>query len=186
MLHLFLTIIFMNSKICYVLRLDFSHYKSFSYLNHWNVSSFYEFKYTIKRYINTFIIPSYHTISSLKQPSPTHFYSKPNGRAVMEYQNTNTEQNLRDSSCIPYSSSVVLTSAPMGIETHKITYVVCFSYISTEKETHTHAYTHTHLMASNTTIVLVWWKAEWNKSRDEREKGTPGGERVMKLNPNRV
>ncbi len=152
-----------------------------------NILYFCDFLYTLKRYINIHPpIVSHHII--FKTTLSNSFYSKPNGRAVMEYQNTNTEQNLRDSSYIPYSSSVVLTSAPMGIKTHKLTYVVCFSYISTEKETHTHAYTHTHLMASNTTIVLVWWKAEWNKSRDEREreKGTPGGERVMKLNPNRV
>lgn len=118
-------------------------------------------------------IISHHII--FKTPSPTHFYSKPNRRAVMEYQKLNTAQNLRDCSCIPHRSSVVLTSAPLGIKTHQMNLRGLLLAYTYQRRTHAHIWT--------PAIVLAWRRNDWNERRAERASWTSGGGRAMKLYP---
>lgn len=105
-------------------------------------------------------IISHHII--FKTPSPTHFYSKPNRRAVMEYQKLNTAQNLRDCSCIPRSSSVVLTSAPLGIKTHQMNLCgLLLAYTYQQRREHTHTSEHQR---------LFWLGREMTEMKDERRE----------------
>lgn len=102
-------------------------------------------------------IISHHII--FKTPSPAHFYSKPNRRPVMEYQKPNTAQNLRDCSCIPHDSSVVLTSAPLGIKTHQMN--LCgplLAYTDQQRREHTHTSEHRR---------LFWHGGEMSEIKDD-------------------